>query len=74
MGASVSVSEGKKMSGKWSVFAFGVKLMFFSGAYCAMVMISLLDLPLELPLDCPARVNENNTFVSGLPEYLSRCE
>ncbi|KAG5304654.1 CaaX farnesyltransferase beta subunit Ram1 [Histoplasma capsulatum G186AR] len=44
------------------------------GAYCAMVMIALLDLPLQLPLDSPARHAGFDTFVSGLPEYLSRCQ
>ncbi|OAX78820.1 hypothetical protein ACJ72_06869 [Emergomyces africanus] len=44
------------------------------GAYCAMVMISLLDLPLELPPDSPARHAGLDTFINGLPEYLSRCQ
>ncbi|EYE99877.1 CAAX farnesyltransferase subunit beta RAM1 [Aspergillus ruber CBS 135680] len=44
------------------------------GAYCAMVVISLLDLPLELPPDAPARQHGLETFTSGLPEYLSRCQ
>lgn len=39
-----------------------------------MVIISLLDLPLELPADAPARQYGLETFTSGLPEYLSRCE
>ncbi|KAF3891544.1 Farnesyltransferase subunit beta [Trichophyton interdigitale] len=44
------------------------------GAYCAMVMIALLDLPLELPLDAPARKAGLSLFTSGLPEYLARCQ
>ncbi|KDB20981.1 hypothetical protein H109_07104 [Trichophyton interdigitale MR816] len=44
------------------------------GAYCAMVMIALLDLPLELPLDAPARKAGLCLFTSGLPEYLARCQ
>ena len=44
------------------------------GAYCSMVMISLLSLPLELPPDAPARAEGLATFVDGLPEYLSRCQ
>lgn len=44
------------------------------GAYCAMVVISLLDLPLALPPDAEARRHGIDTFVSGLPEYLSRCQ
>ncbi|KAI9700048.1 MAG: CAAX farnesyltransferase (FTase) subunit beta [Candelina mexicana] len=44
------------------------------GAFCSMVMISLLNLPLDLPLDSAARVNRDDTFLTGLPEYLSRCQ
>ena len=44
------------------------------GAYCAMVIIALLNLPLELPQDAEARKYGFNTFLDGLPEYLSRCE
>lgn len=43
------------------------------GGYCAMVMISLLGLPLSLPPDSPARQGGLESFVDGLPEYLSRC-
>jgi protein farnesyltransferase subunit beta len=39
-----------------------------------MVIIALLDLPLELPPDAEARSYGFNTFIDGLPEYLSRCE
>lgn len=38
-----------------------------------MVIISLLDLPLELPPDSPARKYGLNSFIDGLPEYISRC-
>lgn len=38
-----------------------------------MVIITLLGLPLELPPDSPARKNDDDTFLTGLPEYLSRC-
>ncbi|KAF3393102.1 Protein farnesyltransferase subunit beta [Talaromyces pinophilus] len=44
------------------------------GAYCAMVTISLLNLPLELPPEAEARKYGLRTFLDGLPEYLSRCE
>ncbi|KAI4141843.1 MAG: hypothetical protein LQ341_003403 [Variospora aurantia] len=44
------------------------------GGYCAMVMISLLKLPLTLPPDALARQAGLQTFADGLPEYLSRCE
>lgn len=44
------------------------------GAYCAMTVICLLDLPLELPADSPARSHGCDTFLSGLGEWVSRCE
>ncbi|KAI9931287.1 hypothetical protein ASPWEDRAFT_47477 [Aspergillus wentii DTO 134E9] len=44
------------------------------GAYCAMVIISLLDLPLTLPPEAEARRYGLESFASGLPEYLSRCQ
>ncbi|KAI9741277.1 MAG: CAAX farnesyltransferase (FTase) subunit beta [Cirrosporium novae-zelandiae] len=44
------------------------------GAYCSMVMISLLNLPLELPPTSKARTSKDDTFLTGLPEYLSRCQ
>ncbi|KIX00949.1 uncharacterized protein Z518_10015 [Rhinocladiella mackenziei CBS 650.93] len=44
------------------------------GAYCALIAVSLLDLPLSLPPDSPARDAGLETFVDGLGEYLSRCQ
>ncbi|PTU24265.1 hypothetical protein P175DRAFT_0505943 [Aspergillus ochraceoroseus IBT 24754] len=44
------------------------------GAYCAMVIISLLGLPLSLPPEAKARQSGLETFTSGLSEYLSRCQ
>jgi protein farnesyltransferase subunit beta len=44
------------------------------GAYCAMVVHALLDLPLALPPEAEARQNGLETFTDGLPEYLSRCQ
>lgn len=44
------------------------------GAYCALVAISLLDLPLTLPPESPAREAGLETFFDGLGEYLSRCQ
>ncbi|OQD81166.1 hypothetical protein PENANT_c029G03136 [Penicillium antarcticum] len=44
------------------------------GAYCAMTIISLLDLPLTLPLDSQARLAGLETLTHGLPQYLSRCQ
>ncbi|KAI9714332.1 MAG: CAAX farnesyltransferase (FTase) subunit beta [Bogoriella megaspora] len=44
------------------------------GAYCALTIISLLNLPLELPTDSPARVNGDETFLTGLTEWIARCQ
>ncbi|MCJ1313373.1 CAAX farnesyltransferase (FTase) subunit beta [Agyrium rufum] len=44
------------------------------GAYCAMVVIALLRLPLDLPQDSPARKAGLETLLDGLPEWLSRCQ
>jgi protein farnesyltransferase subunit beta len=44
------------------------------GAYCALVMVSLLELPIELPPDAPARAAGLETFEDGLGVYLSRCQ
>lgn len=44
------------------------------GAYCALVIISLLSLPLELPPDAPARAAGFTSFNDGLGEYISRCQ
>ncbi|KAH0845608.1 Protein farnesyltransferase subunit beta [Fonsecaea pedrosoi] len=44
------------------------------GALCALVAISLLNLPLSLPPESPARISGLKTFKDGLGEYLSRCQ
>jgi protein farnesyltransferase subunit beta len=44
------------------------------GAYCALVITSLLHLPLDLPPDAPARATGLKTFNDGLGAYLSRCQ
>jgi protein farnesyltransferase subunit beta len=44
------------------------------GALCALLAISLLGLPLQLPPDAPARKGGMKTFVDGLGEYVSRCQ
>ena len=44
------------------------------GTYCALVIISLLSLPLDLPPDAPARAAGYQTFNDGLGEYVSRCQ
>lgn len=45
-----------------------------SGAYCALTIISILNLPLELPPDSPARVKGDETFLTGLYQWISRCQ
>ena len=44
------------------------------GALCALLTISLLNLPLSLPPGSPARAAGLKTFKDGLGEYLSRCQ
>ncbi|KAF7957540.1 hypothetical protein EAE96_003117 [Botrytis aclada] len=44
------------------------------GAYCALILITLLSLPLDLPQDAPARSSNYTTFIDGLPEWISRCQ
>jgi protein farnesyltransferase subunit beta len=44
------------------------------GAYCALVIISLLSLPIELPPDSPARATGLSTFNDRLGTYISRCQ
>jgi len=44
------------------------------GAYCALIVISLLSLPIELPPDSPARDAGLKTFNDRLGTYISRCQ
>lgn len=44
------------------------------GAYCAAVIISLLNLPLTLSLDSPARAAGHTELFSGLGEWIRQCE
>ena len=44
------------------------------GAYCALVIISLLNLPRDLPPNAPARQQGLANFCDGLGDYLSRCQ
>ncbi|KAK5097163.1 CAAX farnesyltransferase (FTase) subunit beta [Lithohypha guttulata] len=44
------------------------------GAYCALVAITLLDLPWHLPSDSAARASGMTDFRDGLGEYLSSCQ
>lgn len=44
------------------------------GAYCALVVLSLLNLPLELPEDAPARQQGLTSFLDNLGEWIGRCQ
>jgi protein farnesyltransferase subunit beta len=44
------------------------------GAYCAMTIISLLNIPLDLPADAPARAAGHTTLISGLGEWISSTQ
>ena len=44
------------------------------GAYCAMTIITLLNLPLSLPPDSPANVTGQETFLTGLGDWLGTCQ
>lgn len=44
------------------------------GAYCALVAITLLGLPWQMPDDSPTRAQGLTDFRDGLGEYLSRCQ
>ncbi|TKA22952.1 hypothetical protein B0A50_07694 [Salinomyces thailandicus] len=44
------------------------------GAYCAMTILALLNLPLELPQDCAARKTGLNSFTDKLGEWVSSCQ
>ncbi|SMQ48536.1 unnamed protein product [Zymoseptoria tritici ST99CH_1A5] len=44
------------------------------GAYCAMTAITLLNLPLELPPDAPARKAGLTSFTDRLGEWVGKCQ
>lgn len=44
------------------------------GAYCALTIISLLNLPLELPANAPARENGLTSFLDSLGMWIGRCQ
>ncbi|CAG9943834.1 unnamed protein product [Clonostachys rosea f. rosea IK726] len=44
------------------------------GAYCAAVIISLLNIPLDLPTDSAAYSAGHTDLLSGLGEWISRCQ
>ncbi|RDW88977.1 hypothetical protein BP6252_01009 [Coleophoma cylindrospora] len=44
------------------------------GAYCAAVIITLLDLPLELSRESPAWTSNGATLLTNLPEWVAKCQ
>ncbi|KJR89867.1 protein farnesyltransferase subunit beta [Sporothrix schenckii 1099-18] len=44
------------------------------GAYCAAVIISILNLPLDLSPDSPAWTSDKPTLYTGLANYVQRCQ
>jgi protein farnesyltransferase subunit beta len=44
------------------------------GAFCALVILSLLNIPLELPPDAPARAHGMTSFLDKLGEWISSCQ
>lgn len=44
------------------------------GAYCAMTIITLLNLPLELPPHAPARQSGLTSFLDQLGKWVGRCQ
>lgn len=44
------------------------------GAYCAAVVISLLNIPLNLSSDSPASAAGLDDLYTGLANYVQRCE
>ncbi|KAL0941898.1 prenyltransferase and squalene oxidase [Colletotrichum truncatum] len=44
------------------------------GAYCAAVIVTLLNLPLDLSTDSPAWTPERPTLFTGLADYVRRCQ
>lgn len=44
------------------------------GAFCAMIILSLLNLPLELPQDAPARQHGLTTFTDNLGDWVGKCQ
>lgn len=44
------------------------------GAFCALVVLSLLNLPLDLPPDAPTRQNGFTSFTDGLGAWITTCQ
>lgn len=44
------------------------------GAFCALVVLSLLNIPIKLPPDAPARTHGLTSFLDNLGEWVSECQ
>ncbi|EOA91881.1 CAAX farnesyltransferase (FTase) subunit beta [Exserohilum turcicum] len=62
----------KQADGGFTMCAGGEKDI--RGAFCAMVILSLTNLPMELPPDAPARNHGLTTFTDKLGDWVSRCQ
>lgn len=62
----------KRADGGFSMAAGGEEDI--RGTYCALTLASLLNLPVELPRDAPARAAGLDSFVSRLPEWVGACQ
>ena len=49
-------------------------LTVYRGAYCAAMLVKLLDLPLDLPEDSPAKLAKDDNLFTRLGEYVSTCQ
>ncbi|KAF1950945.1 CaaX farnesyltransferase beta subunit Ram1 [Byssothecium circinans] len=62
----------KQPNGGFAVAAGGEQDI--RGAFCALVVLSLLHIPLELPPDAPARKHGLTRFTDNLGEWVSKCQ
>lgn len=44
------------------------------GAYCALIVLSLLNIPMDLPPDAPARKDGLTSFLDHLGPWIGRCQ
>ncbi|PVH95073.1 terpenoid cyclases/Protein prenyltransferase [Periconia macrospinosa] len=66
------LGEMKQPSGGFTMAAQGEEDI--RGAYCALTVLSLLHIPLELPPSAPARAHGLTTFTDNLGPWISACQ